>query len=152
MIFIIIILVARPNAVTVPLDDTSVFSISSDNQVRVQCQIQLGDFHFLAEVLVDKGDKEELYLSARKILQMGLRQIGKPYKSKSWHNTFIDHLRFEPVLVQITFIHDDDDDEEEMYEDYLCVHCLKSEYDTELNIFMMSQGEAINRYFLFCVQ
>jgi len=122
--------VQRQNAVAVPFEESRVFSISSDTRIRVECQVEKNGFYFLAEALVDGGDTEELYLPARKIFQLGLRQLGKPYTGKSSHNTAHEHLRFEPVLVKIKFSREKT---EEIYEEYLNVHCLKSEYDTVMN-------------------
>ena len=104
------------------------FSISSDSRVRVELRVEKNGQEFIAEVLVDPGDTDELYLPARKILQLGLIRATKTITSRSTHSTIAEHYRFEDVQVFLKF---SDGEKIHEYDSFLSVHCLKNEYDEE---------------------
>ena len=92
--------------------------------------------------MVDSGDTEELYLPGRKIIQLGLKPFGKPFKGKSAHNTSSEHVKFEPpVKVTIKFVRNGRDEE---YSEYLTVHCMKDEYDQEVMNSNNISGELVD--------
>ncbi|KAL7581181.1 hypothetical protein ACA910_005970 [Epithemia clementina (nom. ined.)] len=81
------------------------------------------------ELLLDSGAQSELMLPARKVVQLGLRQVGNPLRTTGSTNHSGMVLNFEPVLVTASF---DRNGVQEIVENYLAVHCDKKEYDDYL--------------------
>ncbi|KAL7581174.1 hypothetical protein ACA910_005963 [Epithemia clementina (nom. ined.)] len=78
------------------------------------------------ELLVNSGAQSELKLPARKVVQLGLRQVGNPLRTTGSTNHSGMVLNFEPVLVTASF---DRNGVQEIVENYLAVRCDKKEYD-----------------------
>jgi hypothetical protein len=109
--------------------DGTIYKIH-DERIRAQFTISnyIHPHHYTmhAELLVDSGAMTELRLPARKVLQLGLRPLGRPVFSRGTTNHVCFVMIFSPVLVKVTF---NREGVEETVEAYLDVKCDKREYD-----------------------
>lgn len=107
------------------------------NDERIRCEFTLKN-HLSSsqcllmptELMVDSGAQSELKLPGRKIVQLGLRRVGRPSRVRgSSTNHESEVLNFAPILVSATF---DRGGSSETVEAYLSVRSDKNEYEEAL--------------------
>mmetsp|Transcript_23951 Transcript_23951/g.28971 ORF Transcript_23951/g.28971 Transcript_23951/m.28971 type:complete len:332 (-) Transcript_23951:285-1280(-) len=113
----------------VPSTDGGVYRVT-DERVRcafdIKSEISSTECRILpAELLIDSGARSELKLPGRKVVQLGLRQLGQSKKVRGSTNHSAEVINFTSVTVSASFFRNGS---EEKVEASLAVRADKAEY------------------------